>query len=66
MKKIILFQIDIKITKRRILTAEEAINYILNFAEEENNDSYEDLKDLVWEDIDMEVERDAVWGPGKK
>ena len=47
MKKIILFQIDIKITKRRILTAEEAINYILNFAEEENNDSYEDLKDLV-------------------
>ena len=48
------------------MTAEEATNYILNFAEEENNDSYEDLKDLVWEVIDMEAERDAVWGPGKK
>lgn len=48
------------------MTAEEAITYILNFAEEENNDSYEDLKDLVWEDIDVEVERDAIWGPRKK
>lgn len=48
------------------MTGEEAITYILNFAEEENNDSYQDLKDLVWEDIDMEVERDAIWGPRKK
>ena len=44
--------------KRIILTAEGTINEFLNFVEEENNASDDDLEDLVGEDEDMEVKHD--------
>ena len=40
------------------MIAEETINDILNFVEEENNDSDSDLEDLVGEHRHMEVEFD--------
>ena len=40
------------------MIAEETINDILNFVEEENNDSDSDLEDLVGEPRHMEVEFD--------
>lgn len=40
------------------MIAEETINDILNFVEEENNDSDSDLEDLVGEHEHMEVESD--------
>lgn len=40
------------------MIAEETINDILNFVEEENNDSDSDLEDLVGEHVHMEVEFD--------
>ena len=40
------------------MIAEETINDILNFVEEEKNDSASDLEDLVGEHRHMEVEFD--------